>query len=306
MWDTDTNGNYLGSPTGVVTATDAGLENLETSFGSDLNGDGTIGLKSTTIEAAGANSLLLVGNQYLMQNGASPAVILKLSGSPVTVGQFGATIAPIAAAAITGGYEVAWKVGTSGPYIVWDTDTNGNYLGSPTGVVNGQAFALEDLEPSFGFDVNGDGRLSTQLITSGSSVNLNGQSTAATVNLSGDTASASGGLSAPSLTFIGGTPDAVTLGSGASIVEYALQPASGIETVAGFVLGTDLLNIDLVGAANSVLKMFDTKVNGNGAVAISSSADPLHGIVLLSTSGFNASTLLSAHTTFVGGHALVS
>ena len=172
--------------------------------------------------------------------------------------------------------------------------------------MSGQDFSLEDFEPGFQQDLNGDGRLSTQLITTGTTVNLTGQSQATTINLGADTASASAGLSAPSLTFIG-IPDAITLGTGASIVEYALQAPSGIETVANFLLGTDLLNIDLVGAANGTLRAFDTTVGGNHAISIASSADLTHGVVLLNVSaGLTASNLLSSHTTFSGGHALIS
>ena len=247
-------------------------------------------------------------NEYeLNPSGGGTGPVLTLSGSPVTAGQFGAGIAPVGAMkTASGGYEVAWGLGGN-QFIVWNTDSSGNYTGAATGVVSGQSFILEDLEPSFQEDLNNDGRLSTQLITAGPTVDLSSQSAAATINLGSDTASASSGLSAPSLAFIGGTPDAITLGSGASIVEYALQPSSGIETVAGFVLGTHELNIDLNGAANSVLEAFNTTVNGSAAIALASSADLSHGIVLLNVSGgLNAASLLTSHTTFVGGHALIS
>jgi hypothetical protein len=305
VWNTDANGNYRSSPTGLVGGTDPVLENVETSFGFDLNGDGTIGLKTTTLESAGANSLLQVGNEYLVQNGSNPAVTLKYQGNAVTVGEFG-TFAPIAAASITGGYEVAWRLGTTSSYVVWNTDANGNYQSSPTGVIIGQSFALEVLETGFGFDLNGDGHLSTQLVTAGATVDLTGLAQTTTVHLGGDTASASSGLNPPSLTFLG-TPDAITIGMGATTVEYTLQAASGIETVANFRLGTDLLNIDLNGAANGALLAYDTTVGGVHAIALASSADLAHGVVLLNAgSSLTAANLLSAHTVFLGGHALIS
>ena len=71
-------------------------------------------------------------------------------------GQAGAWI-PIGAAAITNGYEVAWKFTGADQYTVWDTDANGNYLSSPIGVVSGSSAALRSLEPSFNQDLNGDG-----------------------------------------------------------------------------------------------------------------------------------------------------
>jgi hypothetical protein len=306
VWSTNSSGVYTNTIVPPVTATNPSLENIETSFQFDINGDGTIGLKPDhVIETNGTTSLWLVDAGYVLAgtNGTSP--ILKYLNSPVNAGQFGA-VAPIAAAQTATGYEVAWKITGANQYVVWNTDGNGNYTSSWTAVVSGQSFALEDLEPSFGFDLNGDGRLSTQLITTGPTVNLTGLSQAATINLGSDTASASAGLSGPSLTFIG-TPNAITLGTGKSIVEYALQASSGIETVTNFALGTDLLNIDLGGAANSTLVAFDTTVGGNHAIVLASSADPSHGIVLLNFSaGLTAANLLVTHTNFTNGHALIS
>ena len=175
--------------------------------------------------------------------------------------------------------------------------------------MSGQSFTLEGLEPTFGADLNGDHRLSAVLVTSpgsGNVLNLAAQTQATTINLGSNIASVHAGLNAPSLSFIG-TPDAITLGSTADIIEYALQPSSGIEEVAGFILGTDELNIDLMGMTSNSLLAFDTKVNGNHAIALASSSDLLHGIVLTNvTGGLTAASLLTSHTTFIDGHALIS
>ena len=308
VWDTDANGNYLNSPTGAVSATNFALEQLEPSFHQDLNGDGTIGIVGTTIEAFGAITLERVGNNYLLAGSGGTGPALQLNNGFVTVGQFGAGIVPIAAEALSGGgYEVAWENTNNGLYIVWDTDANGNYLNSPTGAVSATSFALEQLEPSFHQDLNGDGRLSTVVdlgTSGGDTLDLTSQTAIATVNQEGNTAQASAGLTAPSLSFIG-TPDVLTLGSAGATVEYALAPSSGIETIANFTLGRDELNIDLMSAASSVLQAFDTTVSGNAAIAITSSADRTHGIVLLNTTGQTALNLLTNHTTFSGGHALI-
>ena len=321
VWNTDANGNYLNSPTGLVSGTDPVLENIETSFKQNLNGDGTVGIGATAvIESAattpldtGVTSLILVGNQYLMvPTGTAMGPALKYNGAAVTAGEFGTTANPIGAEATASGYEVAWKLsgvgGAADQYIVWNTDANGNYLSNPTGLVSGFSFMLEDLKPSFHQDLNGNGRLSAQSITTagtGNTVNLSGQPQAATIDLGANTASAGAGLTAPSLAFIG-TPDAIALGSGASIVEFAMQASSGIETVANFVLGTDLLNIDLLGASSGTLRAYDTTVGGVHAIAIASSGDAAHGIVLLNmTGGQTAANLLASHTTFAGGHALI-
>ena len=116
------------------------------------------------------------------------------------------------------------------------------------------------------------------------------------------------GLTAPALSFIGAA-DQVTLGSAASIFQYALQPTSGIETIANFQYGLDQLDIDLLSAMTSMLQAHDTTLNGVHAISLYSSADPTHGVVLTSggTSNFTtAADLLANHVTFSNGHALVS
>src|SRR6185437_4192574 len=42
-WNTDSNGAYTGAATGVLSGASNALQQLESSFGEDLNGDGTIG-----------------------------------------------------------------------------------------------------------------------------------------------------------------------------------------------------------------------------------------------------------------------
>jgi hypothetical protein len=104
-----------------------------------------------------------------------------------------------------------------------------------------------------------------------------------------------------------GTPDAITLGSGADIVEYALAPGSGVETIANFSVGQDMLNIDLNCAAPDTPEAYNTTVGGQPAVAFASTADPAHGVALTGLSAsLTAADLLSAHTTFTGGHALIT
>ena len=151
VWYTDTNGNYLSSPTGVVSGTGPALENIEVSFHQDLNGDGTVGLAPTVIESYAVTTLGQVGNEYAMlPTGANMGTVLKYNGAAVTVGQFGATVNPIGAETTATGFEVAWKIsGATNQYIVWYTDANGNYLSSPTGVVSGIDPALENIEGSF-------------------------------------------------------------------------------------------------------------------------------------------------------------
>jgi serralysin len=312
VWDTDANGNYLGSPTGGgVAASDPKLEQIETTFGQDLNGDGTVGLTNapTLIQTDGSINLVEIAGAYFALDAGGAGPLLEYQNAAVTVGEFGAW-SPIGAAALSGGGdEVAWRNGSTGQYTVWNTDANGNYLNSPIGVVAGSSFALEDLEPSFGQDLNGDGWLSSALVAAAGSngvVNLSGQTQPTTVDLGANGAVATGGLNAASLAFAG-APDDVTFGSGKSILEYAVAPSSGIEEVENFAYGTDLLNLDLLGGGSNSLLAFDTSVGGHHAIALASSSDLQHGVVLLNLpTADTAANLLTSHVTFAGGHALVS
>jgi hypothetical protein len=158
VWNTDSNGNYLGNTIGMVSGTDPSLEALETSFQQDLNGDGTVGFNPPPIETFGATELAKLGNNYFVyQVGGSSAPELKLSGAAVVAGQFGAAWAPIGAEATASGYEVAWENVGANQFTVWNTDSSGNYLANAVGTVAGTDPSLEAFETSFQQDVNGDG-----------------------------------------------------------------------------------------------------------------------------------------------------
>jgi 20S proteasome alpha/beta subunit len=164
VWNTDSSGNVVSNATGgVVSGTSNALESLEASFHQDLNGDGTIGVAAvpgTVIEALGSTSLVQVGSNYFFNpvaGGTGPE--LKYSGSPVTVGEFGAWTF-IGAEQISGGYEVALHLPGNDQYTVWNTDGSGNVVSNATGgVVSGTSNALESLEASFHQDLNGDGTI---------------------------------------------------------------------------------------------------------------------------------------------------
>jgi hypothetical protein len=53
IWNTDSNGNYLSSPLGLMAGNSAALESAETSFHQDLNGDGVIGVPGSADGAGG-------------------------------------------------------------------------------------------------------------------------------------------------------------------------------------------------------------------------------------------------------------
>jgi len=159
VWSTDANANYTGNLYMPGPGNSTTLETLETSFHQDLNGDGTIGVVQSVIEAIGTTALVLSGNNYLLNpvaGGTGP--MLKYQGPAVTAGQFGSYV-PIGAEPVTNGYEVAWKNTSTSQYSVWGTDTNGNYTGNFYMPGPGNSTALETLETSFHQDLNGDGTI---------------------------------------------------------------------------------------------------------------------------------------------------
>ena len=169
VWDTDSSGNWVSAPISNVSGTSAALESIETSFNYDLNGDGIIGVPTsggggttggslTVIESSATTSLLTDGTHYFLQPAGGAAVELSYGGSPVVVGEFGAWT-PIAAQQTATGYEVALEEVGADLYGVWDTDSSGNWTSAPISNVSGTSAALESIETSFNYDLNGDGSI---------------------------------------------------------------------------------------------------------------------------------------------------
>lgn len=129
----------------------------------------------------------------------------------------------------------------------------------------------------------------------------------ATTTLASNTASVSAGLSAPSMTFLN-TPSNTTLASTSpEIVNATLSSSIGIQEIANFCYLTDELVISLNGASYSLFQAADTSVNGVNAISLYSSADPTHGIILTGMiAGQTASDLLTNHTTFTNGCAVIT
>ncbi|WP_247478138.1 MULTISPECIES: matrixin family metalloprotease [unclassified Bradyrhizobium] len=157
IWSTDDSGNYTGNIVPEVAGTNTSFESLETTFQQDLNGDGTIGIPSATIEVQGATKLVKTGdNFYLNAISTGSGPVLKMSGSPVSASLYG-TWAPFAAEQTGSGYDVAWRDTATGHYTVWSTDSNGNYTGNIVPEVTGTNTSFESLETVFHQDLNGDG-----------------------------------------------------------------------------------------------------------------------------------------------------
>ncbi|WP_271520696.1 M10 family metallopeptidase C-terminal domain-containing protein, partial [Bradyrhizobium sp. CCBAU 53380] len=103
VWTTDSSGNFV-SNTAAVAGSSTTLRQAESILHQDLNGDGTIGFPTKTVEAVGATSLLQSGDNFYFNpiaGGTGPA--LKYGGLEVVAGQFGAWT-PIGAEQISSGY----------------------------------------------------------------------------------------------------------------------------------------------------------------------------------------------------------
>ena len=139
IWNVDGAGSYVPGHT-ITSGKTSAFEALETTFQQDLNGDGTTGISTTVIEAAGLTTLAQVADTFTL-NG----VTLKNSGTAVTDGQFGAW-KPIGAE--YGGpssYRVVWQFGTADQYTVWNVDDLGNNHTTNPLIMLGKAYALEGL-----------------------------------------------------------------------------------------------------------------------------------------------------------------
>ena len=309
VWNTDSNGDYTSAATGILSGTSSELEGVEANFGEDFPGARTPA-PTTTIATNGTTTLAQVGNLYeLNPAGGGTGPLLELNGSVVTAGQFSAGWTPVGAEKTASGYEVAWSVLGANEYAVWNTDSNGDYTSSATGVVSGQSFALEDLEPAFGEDLNGDGRLSAVLVTSAGPGGV--------VDLSGADAGRHD-QSWRQLRQRHCRPERLQ----PRLQRHARRHNPGFRSRHSRIwIGAVQRHRDdhelrprpgrtehrPARPPSSALQFYDTTVDGLHAISIASGADPAHGLVLLNMpSGDTAALLQASHTTLIGGHALIT
>ena len=124
------------------------MNNFEALFGTDLNGDGGLGV----VEDNGSHQLSVnASGAYQIGDGVAAPVVVKNSGSDVGPSTLAGWTALQAEATATG-FSVLWNH-TDGRYIVWETDTAGNYQASRTL----SETALNEIEAVFATDLNGDG-----------------------------------------------------------------------------------------------------------------------------------------------------
>lgn len=167
MWSTDLGGNFVSNGP-LVNAISYRLQSLEPAFGQDLNGDTTIGTRSTVVESAGSTNLAIVGDLYFMYQGSGAAgATLRQNGDYIGWG-----MSPWAVLGVerwSGGYQVAWKNGSANEYAIWTTDILGNFWSSSS-LLNSSSYALQSLETAFGQNLNGDmtiGTVSVEIESSG-------------------------------------------------------------------------------------------------------------------------------------------
>jgi hypothetical protein len=155
IWSTDSHGNYIATLASGLSAASSTLENFETIFDQDLNGDGTIGPVKTLIQTDG--STIQVGNNYFLDpvsGGTGPE--LTYQGAPVTEGMW-AGWAPIGAVQTASGYDVVWKDASADLFNIWSTNSSGNYIATLATGLTATSSTLENFETIFGQDLNGDG-----------------------------------------------------------------------------------------------------------------------------------------------------
>jgi hypothetical protein len=84
VWLTDANGNFLSQPIGAVSGTSTVLEQYETTFNQDLNGDGVIGIPPATKPATVATAQNF---QFADHGNASQTTIPGSSTAVVAIGE---------------------------------------------------------------------------------------------------------------------------------------------------------------------------------------------------------------------------
>ncbi|MFO1079552.1 MAG: matrixin family metalloprotease [Reyranellaceae bacterium] len=167
VWQVGRDGAYIANRLGAVIGADPGLQEFETEFQQDFNGDGTLGIHATVIESFGATKLVQVGTTFHLHDAQDQGGILSYQGRAFAPGQFAAWT-PIGVEKVGSGYDVAWRYGTADLYTVWQVGSGGDYIQSLLGAVAGSDSGLQALETTLQQDLNGDGTIGTHVTVIGS------------------------------------------------------------------------------------------------------------------------------------------
>jgi serralysin len=266
IWNTDSSGNFI-SHGAVLAANSTALESAEISFQQDLNGDGVIGIPTTTvIESYGSTSLVQIGNDYYLESnttGTGPE--LQAGGAAVVVGQNGAWT-PIGAEQTSSGYEIAWKLPSANQYVIWNTDSSGNFI-SHGAVLAANSTTLESAEVSFQQDLNGDGVIGIP----GSSAAIDAGTTPAVA--AANSGSIETGDSSAALPQNGGH-DGNSLSGILSATSG--QDSNGWHFIADTDQSTTASALPNVSALEFSGTSVDEDLNGGGAIAVPSSAPTIN------------------------------
>ena len=144
VWTLDTNGNYLSG----VLVSGKSIRDYEARFAQDIDGDGSVGPPpTTTIESAGATSLIHSADGYAIDSTSRPVLLNGVQVDEFTMAGW----TPAGVEATFSGYNLIWQQGNT--FVLWVLDADGNYL-------SGAALGLLDVrtyEQWFFQDLNGDG-----------------------------------------------------------------------------------------------------------------------------------------------------
>jgi Tryptophan-rich Synechocystis species C-terminal domain len=161
QWNTDSNGNYVSNGSTIVSDKGYALEASEPDFQQNLNGDGTLGVVSTSIETAGNTKLAQVADMYFVYTGdGSSGFILRAgpnnSGGYFVAGTSGQLLGIEQRA--DGDYDAMTKVGTD-QYEIWQFTSGGTGWGRPFPFrpFSASSFQMQDAENRFQQDFTGNG-----------------------------------------------------------------------------------------------------------------------------------------------------
>jgi len=170
QWHTDSNGNFI-SRDEIVPASSYALQSSESVFQQDFNGDGTLGVVSSSIETAGNTKLAQVADMYFVYTGdGSSGVILRQSGNYLAAGTMQQVLG--VETRTDGDYDAMMQVG-SNQYEVWQFRANGDWLRRPFPFhpFSASSFQMQDAENRFQQDFSGNGVIgsSVQMMSSSGS-----------------------------------------------------------------------------------------------------------------------------------------
>lgn len=113
------------------------------------------------------------------------------------------------------------------------------------------------------------------------------------------------GLNAPELSFIG-SPASTAIGTEGASLAFTLAPASGVHEIGGFTYGRDQLLLDTSAMPGNLIA-YDSLIDGQHAVTLTSSADTSFGVILTGLGdGHTAGELMLSHLTRGAGQALIA